>query len=183
MIPLLFAVVAAGQPAADPAAMAAATALVQQLDVRGQVQRGMSRNVDMMRQGVTIRAQLAQQPGFMQAYKANQAKFDAAFKKFGTIQGDIAAKAVASSIDSVVAAAVKSYATNFTADELKQLSAFYKTPIGQALLQKQGRVSQDIAQASETIVGEKINAGMKAAEPQLKAALAPLSGGPPPAKK
>jgi hypothetical protein len=186
MLPVLIAaVVAAGQPAAkpaDPAALAAANALVTQLDVRSQVQAGMNRNVEMMRQGVAIRAQLAQQPGFIEAYKANQAKFDGAFKKFGAIQGEIAQKAVASSIDSVVAAAAKAYATNFTADELKQLAAFYKTPLGQSLLQKQGRVSQEIAQASETIVGNKINAGMKAAEPQLKAALAPLGGGAPPPK-
>jgi hypothetical protein len=191
MIPLLIAaVVAAGQPAAkpvDPAALAAANVLVTQLDVRSQVQKGMNRNVELMRQGVAIRAQLAQQPGFIPAYQANQAKFDAALKKAGAIQADIAARAITSSLDAVVAAAAKSYATNYTADELKQLAAFYKTPLGQSLLLKQGRVSADIAQASEQIVGAKIEAGMKAAAPQLQAALAPLNSGAappkPPAKK
>lgn len=181
---LVFAVVAAGQPATkpiDPAALAAANVLVQQLDMRSQIEKGMTQNVNMMRQGVAIRAQLAPQPGFIQAYKANQAKFDTALKKAGGIQADIAQKAVASSLDAVVAEAAKAYARNYTADELKQLSAFYKTPLGQALFQRQGRVSAEIAQASETIIGTKIEAGMKAAGPQIQAALAPLnSGGPPP---
>lgn len=184
MLSVLFAVVAASQPAAkpvDPAALAAATVLVQQLDIRSQIQQGMNRNVEMMRQGVAIRAQLAPQPGFIEAYKANQPKFDAALKKAGGIQAGIAEKAVASSLDAVVAAAAKAYARNYSADELKQLSAFYKTPLGQALFQRQGRVTAEISQASESIIGAKVEAGMKAASPQIQAALAPLnSGGPPP---
>jgi hypothetical protein len=180
MIPLLItAVVAAGQPAAkpaDPAAMAAATALVQQIGLRAQIQQMMTSNVDAMRQGFGMRAMLAQQPGFVQAYQANPGKFDPVLKKAGAIQADVAQKAAASSIDPIMAAATKAYATNFTADELKQLAAFYKTPLGQALLQKQGRVSVEINRATEEIMGAKMQAGMKAAEPQLKAALAPLMG-------
>jgi hypothetical protein len=188
MIPLLITAVtaAAAQPAAkpvDPAALTAATALVQQLNVRAQILAGMNRTVDMMRQGVAIRAQLAPQPGFMQAYQANQAKFDAAFKKAGAIQADATQKVVNANIDSVVAEAARIYARNFTADELRQLSAFYKTPLGLAVLQKQGRVSAEISQAGETIMGPKVDAAMRTAEPQIKAALAPLnSGGAPPAK-
>jgi hypothetical protein len=185
MIALIAAVVAAGQPAtkpADPAAMTAAAALVQQLGLRGQVQQMLTRNVEAMRQGMGIRAMLAQQPGFVEAYKANPGKFDPVMKKAGAVQGEVAQKAAAASIDPIVAAATKAYATNFTAAELTQLSAFYKTPLGLALLQKQGRVTAEINRATEEIMGTKMQAGMKAAEPQLKAALAPLLA-PAPAKK
>jgi hypothetical protein len=181
------AVVAAAQPAskpADPAAMTAATALVQQLGLRGQIQQMLNRNVDAMRQGMGIRAMLAQQPGFIEAYKANPGKFDPVMKKAGAVQGDVAQKAAAASIDPIMAAATKAYATNFTAAELTQLAAFYKTPLGQTLLAKQGRVTAEISRATEEIMGAKMQAGMKAAEPQLKAALAPLiAPGPAPAKK
>ena len=184
MIPLLItAVVAAGQPAADPAATAAATALVQQLGVRAQVQQMMAGNVDAMRKGLGMRAMLAQQPGFIEAYKANPGKFDPVLKKAGAIQADVAQKAAAASLDPIVAAAIKAYATNYTADELKQLAAFYKTPLGQALVQKQGRVSAEISRATDEIMGSKMQAGMKAAEPQLKAALQPLMAPPPAAAK
>lgn len=189
MIALVAAVVAAGQPAtkpADPAAMTAAAALVQQLGLRAQIQQMMTRNVEASRQGMGIRAMLAQQPGFIEAYKANPGKFDPVLKKAGAVQADVMQKASAASIDPIMAAATKSYATNFTAAELTQLSAFYKTPLGQALLTKQGRVSAEISRATDEIMGSKMQAGMKAAEPQLKAALAPLiaSGpAPGPAKK
>ncbi len=193
MIALIAAVVAAGQPApkpADPAAMAAAAALVQQIGLRGQVQQMMNSNVEGMRQGYGIRAMLAQQPGFVQAYQANPGKFDPVLKKAGAIQADVAAKAAAASIDPIVAAATKAYATNFTAAELTQLTAFYKTPLGMTLVQKQGRVSAEVNRATEEIMGSKMQAGMKAAEPQLKAALAPLmapapapAAAKPPAKK
>jgi hypothetical protein len=183
MIALIAAVVAAGQPAtkpADPAAKAAAAALVQQLGLRGQIQQMMARNVEAMRQGMGIRAMLAQQPGFIEAYKANPGKFDPVLKKAGAVQGDVAQKAAAASIEPIMAAATTAYATNFTAAELTQLSAFYKTPLGQTLLAKQGRVSAEINRATDEIMGQKMQAGMKAAEPQLKAALAPLIAGPAP---
>lgn len=183
MLPLLIAaVVAASQPAAkaaDPAATSAATALVQQIGLRSQIQQMMASNVDAMRQGYGMRAMLAQQPGFVQAYQANPGKFDPVLKKAGAIQADVAQKAAAASIDPIMAAAVKAYATSFSADELKQLAAFYKTPLGQALMQKQGRVSAEINRATEETMGAKMQAGMKTAEPQLKAALAPLMVSPP----
>lgn len=186
MIALIAAVVAAGQPApkpADPAAMTAAAALIQQIGLRAQVQQMMNTNVDAMRQGYGMRAMLAQQPGFVQAYQANPAKFDPVLKKAGAIQADVAQKAAAASLDPIVAAATKAYATSFTAAELTQLAAFYKTPLGLALVQKQGRVSAEINRATEEIMGAKMQAGMKAAEPQLKAALAPLMGPAPAAAK
>ena len=64
----------------DPAAVAAARTLVAQLDIQGQINRSLAQNVEMMRSGVAIRSLLAQQPGFIPAYNANRAKFDAAMK-------------------------------------------------------------------------------------------------------
>lgn len=183
MIGFLFAVVAAaGQPAAkpiDPAAMAAATVLVEQLGVRGQVQRSMDQNVQMMKSGFALRSMLAQQPGFVPAYNANKAKFDAALQKAGAIQAEVAAKVIRDNIGAVVNEAAKAYARNYSAAELKQLSSFYRTPLGQALYTRQGRVSAEISDASARIIGGKIDAGMQAASPRMQAALAPLNPQPP----
>jgi uncharacterized protein len=183
MLNLLVAVVVAGAAppsrAIDPAALAAATALVQQLDVRGQLTRSMDQNVRMMKQGVALRAMLAQQPGFIPAYKANKPKFDAALQKAGAIQAEIAAKVIRENIGAVVNAATKAYARNYSAAELKQLAEFYRTPVGQALYQRQGRVSAEISDASARLIGTRIDAGMQANAARMQAALAPLNAPPP----
>jgi hypothetical protein len=199
LISLLAAVVIAGatptstaKPAApaaaakplDPAALAAARGLVAQLDIQGQINRSLAQNIEMMRSGVAMRSMLAQQPGFIPAYNADRAKFDAALKNAGAIQASIAEKIVRDNAGAVVDLAVQAYARNYTAAELQGLSAFFKTPLGQALNSRQPRVTAEIGEASYRMVGAKIEAGMKAAAPQLQAALAPLNASAaPPAPK
>lgn len=187
MLPLIAAIVVAASTTAapapvDPARMAAATQLVQQLGIRGQLERSMAQNVAAMKSGAAMRAMLAQQPGFIQAYQANQPKFDKAMQQAGAIQAEIAQKVIAANIGTVLNEAAKSYARNFTLAELQALSAFYKTPAGQALYTRQPRVNAEIGNATAQIIGAKIDAGMKANASRLEAALAPLNGAPP-AKK
>jgi hypothetical protein len=183
---LLAAVVVAGAaPAApakplDPSAVAAARALVTQLDIQGQINRSLAQNVEMMRSGVALRSMLAQQPGFIPAYNANRAKFDAALKAGGAIQARVAEKVIRENAGSVIEIAVQAYARNYTAAELQGLSAFFKTPLGQALNSRQPRVTAEIGEASNRMIGARIEAGMQAAAPQLQAALAPLNSAAPP---
>jgi hypothetical protein len=159
----------------DPAAVAAARTLVTQLDIQGQINRSLAQNVEMMRSGVAIRSMLAQQPGFIPAYNANRAKFDAAMKNAGAIQARVAEKIIRENAGGVVDIAVKAYARNYSAAELQGLSAFFKTPLGQALNTRQPRVTAEIGEASNRMIGAKIEAGMQAAAPQIQAALAPLN--------
>jgi hypothetical protein len=189
MIPTLLTavVVAAAAPAApkaapaaalDPAAVAAARVLVKQLDVQGQINRSMMQNVELMRSGLAIRSMIAQQPGFAQAYAANRAKFDAAFKNAGAIQARVAEKIIRENAPAMLEVAVKAYARNYSAAELNGLTAFFKTPLGQALNSRQPRVTAEIGEASTRLVTAKIDAGMQAAAPQIQAALAPLNAQP-----
>jgi uncharacterized protein len=180
-------VVAGGVPAApdtaaalDPAAVAAARTLVRQLDVQGQINRTLSQNVEVMRSGAAMRSMLAQQPGFAQAYNANRARFDAALKNAGAIQAGIAEKVIRENGPAMVEVAVKAYAGNYSAAEINGLSAFFKTPLGQALNNRQPRITAEIGAASTRLIGARIDAGMRAAAPQLQAALAPMTT--PPAK-
>lgn len=180
MLTLVTAVVMAASPAAaappvDPATMAAATALVKQLDVRGQLGKVMAQNVAAMRSGYAMRALLAQQqPGFVQAYQANKAKFDPALQKAGVIQAEVAQKVIAANLDAVVTEAARAYARSYTTAELKGLADFYRTPLGKALYTRQGKVTAEMGRASAQIIGGKLDAAMKANAPRLKAALAPL---------
>jgi hypothetical protein len=168
--------------ALDPAAVTAARALVAQLDVQGQVNRSLAQNVEAMRSGLALRSMLAQQPGFIPAYNANRAKFDAALKNAGAIQARVAEKVIRENAGSVVEIAVQAYARNYTAAELQGLSAFFKTPLGIALNTRQPRVTAEIGEASNRLIGSKIEAGMQAAAPQIQAALAPLNTPAAPAK-
>lgn len=170
---------AAPAPALDPAAVAAARVLVRQLDIPGQINRTLNQNVEAMRSGVAIRAMLAQQPGFVAAYNANRAKFDAALKKAGAIQAQVAERVIRENAPAMVEVAVRAYARTYSAAEINGLSAFFKTPLGQALNTRQPRVTAEIGEGSTRLIAARIDAGMQAAAPQLQAALAPLNAAPP----
>jgi hypothetical protein len=162
----------------DPAAQQAAAALVAQLGIRAELQRQMASTVQQMRSGVVIRAMLAQQPGFVQAYQANKAKFDTTLAKAGALQADIAQGVINQNLNGVIADATAAYARNFTAAELNGLLAFYRSPLGQALQKKQPVVSGQIARATATRIGQKIDAAMAANQGKLRDALAPLNSAP-----
>ena len=181
-MPLLLAlVVAAGtaaQPAlppVDPAALAAANTLVQQLNVKADVVAGLRQQTAAMRAGLTLRNMFAGQPGFVAEYRANQAKFDAAFKKAGAIQAEAAEKVIADNAAAIGPVAAEAYARNFTAAELKSLGDFYRTPLGLALYQKGPRVNAEILGLTGRAMGPKMASAMAASAPRMNAILAPLS--------
>ena len=174
IIAALVAVSAPALAAADPAAVAAATTLVQQLDIKGQIATGMGRAVADMRSGGAITRLLQPQPGFEQARAASPAKFDGVLKKVGALQANAAQKVVDAQTQAVVAAAVQSYATHYTAAELKALGDFYRSPLGIAMTAKQPLIAQDISNANAQIMGTKIQAAMQALGPQIEALLKQL---------
>lgn len=134
----------------------------------------LAQNVAAMRSGGAMRAMLAQQPGFVQVYQANKSKVDPVLKKAGAIQAEIAEKVLRDNAPAVVNAAVQSYAGNYTTAELQGLSNFYRTPIGQAFLAKDGKVRAEIGDAGNRIMGAKLQAAMTANASRLNTALAPL---------
>ena len=173
----------AATAAVDPAALTAATALVQQLDVRADVIKGLEQQIAMTRSGVPLRNQLATQPGFVQAYRANPSRFDAALQKAGAIQADIMAKVLRDNSAAIAPTAAAVYARGFSAAELKQLADFYRTPLGRALYARGPRVNAEILGRTGSAMGPKIAAAMQAAAPRIEAALAPLQAKPVPAAK
>jgi hypothetical protein len=168
--------------AADPAAVAAATALVQQLDVKGQVTAGMNQAIAGMRSGAAITQMLSQQPGFEQARAAQPAKFKEVLTRVGVMQANAAQKVVTAQTPAVVNAAIQAYAKHYTAAELKGLAEFYRSPLGIAMANKQPRVAADINQATQQIMGAKIQAAMTALGPQVDAELKKLQPAAPPKK-
>jgi uncharacterized protein len=173
----------AAAPAVTPAARQAAAALVAQLGIKAQLQRQMAQTVTQMKSGAVIRSMLAQSPGFIQAYQADKAKFDPVLARAGAIQAEVAQGVINQNLDAVVADAVTAYATQFTVAELNGLAAFYRSPLGQSLQAKQPVVAGQIARATSTRIGQKIDEAMKANQNRLRDALKPLDSTPPPAAK
>jgi len=168
---------------ADAATLQAANALVAQLGLKAQLQAQMANTVKQMRSGMVVRAMLAQQPGFVPAYQANKAKFDVALKKAGAIQADIAQGVINQNLNGVVGAARDAYARQYTLAELNGLTAFYRSPVGQALQKKQGAVQNEIGLQTARMIGAKIDTAMQANGPKLREALASLNSAPPPGAK
>lgn len=165
--------------AADAASIAAATALVEQLQLKQRLTAQFDADVKQMRSGALIQAQIGQSPGFEQARAAQPQRFADTFKRIGAMQANSAQKVFTANIPAVVDAAIKVYADVYTADELKGLTDFARTPLGAAYFTKQGRVDAGTQQAMMKILGPKMQAANKAIEPQIKAELSKLQGPPP----
>ena len=63
-------------------------------------------------------------------------------------------------MDELMAEIVPLYARNFTADELRQMAAFYRTPAGAKMLFLTPRIGQESLQISQKIVMPKIGAAI-----------------------
>ena len=66
---------------------------------------------------------------------------------------------------------IASFARNFTAAELAQITAFYRTPAGAKFLAKQGAVTADVAKSNAQKFGARMQAAERAAAPKLEAEL------------
>ena len=184
LIPMLLLTAAAPAAAApDAATLAAARDLVTQLDVRGQIVGSMMRGVAEMRSGAVVTRMLESQPGFAMARSKQPAKFDEVLKKIGGMQAAATEKVVTAQAPAVTQAAVQAYAANYTAAELRQLSAFYKSPLGQALITKQPLIAAQVNTAQGQLMGVQIQQAMQALGPQIQAELKRLAPPPPAAAK
>jgi hypothetical protein len=74
-----------------------------------------------------------------------------------------------------IQAAVMSYARHFTVKELRELAKFYRTPIGQALRDKQPAVIADSSALTQNQVMPRIAAAMEQIVPQVNAELQTLA--------
>lgn len=163
---------------ADPATLQAAAAVVAQLGLKAKLQQQMAQSIAQMKTGAVMRAMLAQQPGFIQAYQANKAKFDPVLAKAGAIQAEVAQGVVNQNLNGVINAATQAYARQFTKAELDAMLIFYRSALGQALLRKEPAVAAAIANANGQLIGARIDAAMQANAKRIGAALAPLSSNP-----
>ena len=72
-----------------------------------------------------------------------------------------------SMMDDLVVELVPLYARNFTAAEIRQMAAFYNTPVGTKMMQVMPQLAGELMQVSQRVMMPRMKAAMdKAAKPQ-----------------
>jgi len=172
--PVLIASPAAAQ-AASADAVAAATALVDLQTPPAQSKAALDRQLKEMRSGAAVRAMLSQNPGFKAEAAKNQPAFNSTMARMGVIQADAIGPIMSEMQKASRTVAIDTFAKNFTAAELQQIAAFYRSPVGSKMLAQQGAMGQDIARQVQTRFGPRMEAAQKAIAPKMQAELQKLA--------
>jgi hypothetical protein len=168
---LVFAMPAAAQTAD---AVAAATQLVAILAPEAQEKQTFDKQLADMRAGATIRMMFANNPRFQAEAAKNQPAFNQAVARMGAIQADAVGPIMREMLPATRKATINAYAKAFTAAELNQIAAFYKTPAGQKFMRSQPQVQQEVGRQMQQQFGARMESAQKSAGPKIEAELKKL---------
>jgi hypothetical protein len=180
-------VLAQAQPSA--AAIASATVLVDMLSPPATSKAALDQQLQGVRQGNMIRAQLGNNPRFREAAQKNEPGFAAAMARMGNMQADALGPIYAEMQAAVRTASIQAYATSFTIEELNAAAAFYRTATGAKLLRTQPQLAAQVNQNVQQQYTPRLQAAQQALNPKLEAELRALfpqqaaAPAPAPAKK
>ena len=166
---------------ADPAAKAAAETLLKLMDYDKMVSAGLEPTLAAMRAGAIIGRQVDANPALKLQRSKNPQAWDIALRNVGAMQAGVIEQTMKEMMPEVHAVAVDTYARNFTAQDLRELTDFYKTPLGRKVIDRLPKVmvaSLDLAQRQ---VSQRVTPRMQALQPAIEKELAPLL--PRPAQK
>ncbi len=168
--------VAAPAPAQapDPAALRAATVVVDLNNPPARAKAGLDRQIAEMRRGNAIRAMFQQNPRFQQEAAKNTPAFNAAIQRMGAIQADAVGPVMAEMQAASRQAAIEAYARAFTVAELEQLATFFRSPVGQKLIAQQQPIMQQVGQTVAQRFSPRMEAAQRQAAPKLEAELKKL---------
>jgi uncharacterized protein len=127
-----------------------------------------------MRSGDAVRAMLGQNPRFRQEAAKNTPAFNAAMARMGAMQADALAPIQREMLTASRQAAIQAYSREFTAAELDQIAAFYRTPAGAKLLARQPAINAEVSKAMQQKFGARVQAAEKAMAPRMEAELRKL---------
>ena len=177
---LALAAVPLAAQAQDATKSAAAVVELQNPSARASAQ--LEAQLKAMRSGEAIRAMLSQNPRFKQEAAKNQPAFNAALARMGAMQADALGPIQREMLTASRQVAVAAYAREFTAAELDQIAAFYKSPAGAKLLARQGAINAEVGKAMQQKYGARVQAAEKSVGPKIEAELRKLFPQQAPAK-
>ncbi|MCG2841836.1 DUF2059 domain-containing protein [Sandaracinobacter sp. RS1-74] len=171
---LLSASLALPAQAQSAEATKAATALVEVLMPAAAAKAQLDRQIQQMRSGAGLRAMLSNDPRLKAELAKNSPATTAGLARIGAMQADTVAPIMREMQASARQEQIASFARNFTAEELTQIAAFYRTPAGAKFLSTQGTVAQEVAKANAQKFGPRLQAAEKSVAPKLDAELRKL---------
>ncbi len=152
-----------------------AAAVVELQNPTARANAGLEAQLKAMRSGDALRAMLSQNPAFKQEAAKNQPAFNATLARAGAIQADALGPIQREMLASSRQVAIAAYAREFTAAELEQIAAFYRSPAGAKLLARQNAINAEVGKAMQQKYGARVQAAEKAAGPKIEAELRKLA--------
>jgi uncharacterized protein len=159
-----------------------ATAVVDLQNPPARASAQLDAQLKAMRNGDAIRAMLSQNPQFRQEAAKNQPAFNAALARMGAMQADALGPIQREMLTASRQAAIAAYAREFTAAELDQIAAFYRSPAGAKLLARQGAINAEVGKTLQQKYAARVQAAEKAVGPKIEAELRKLFPPKAPAK-
>ncbi|MFC3714359.1 DUF2059 domain-containing protein [Sphingoaurantiacus capsulatus] len=169
---LLVAAPAIAAPSAE--ALAAARELVALSDTRSQLQQGMQQTFADMRSGKALGAYIDQNPQMRLQRSRNPAAWDAALARLGGKQATQLEILMTELVPLIEERSVETYAKHFSVDELRQLIAFHRSPLGKLVLEKVPAVMADSMALMQTEMPRRMKSMMEALAPEIERELKPL---------
>lgn len=151
-----------------------ATAVVDALNPAARSNAQLEAQLKAMRSGEAVRAMLSQNPRFREEAAKNKPAFNAAMARMGAMQADALGPLQREMLTASRSAAIQFYARDFTAAELDQIAAFYRTPAGTKLLARQPGINAEVAKTMQQKFGPRVQAAEKAMAPRMDAELRTL---------
>ena len=167
--------VAASSPAtAQAAAQAAAQTLVDTIAPRAAATAQLNRQLEQMRSGSSVRAMLSANPRIRAELAKNSPAIEAGLARMGAIQADALEPILREMQDSARAAQVAAFAENFSVEEMREITAFYQSPAGAKLRDRQGALAADVARNNSEKFATRMRAAEQSIAPRLDAELRKL---------
>lgn len=152
----------AAATAVDPASLAAAKELFASMNYRAvmvQTMAQMSQSIAGSVRGGAEAAIAADTKASPEQKQKSRAKLEAELPKvIASMQEVMNDPAL---VDEILAETVPLYARTFSADELKQIAAFYRTPVGAKMLSAMPQLMGEGMQIGQQIVGRRIGPMMQ----------------------
>jgi hypothetical protein len=159
---------------ATPESTRAATELVDLLTPQAQAKANLDRQLAEMRQGAGIRAAFGNNPRFKMEAAKNQPSFNAALARMGAIQADALGPILTDMQTASRQLTIETYAKTYTADELRQIIAFFRTPSGAKWVRQQPQVTFEVNRALQQRFAPRLETAQKAVQPRVEAELRKL---------
>jgi hypothetical protein len=177
LLPLLL--LAAPAAAQTTEQVAAATALVDTLAPPAQAKAAINQQIKAIREGQMARAMLQGSPQYRAEAAKNQPAFNEGIARIGALQADALGPLMQETEAARRQATIEAHAKAFTLDELKAITAFFRSPVGTKLRTTQPQIAQQVNQSLEQKYGPRLKTTQQTLGPKVQAELRRILPPPP----